>query len=82
MSHIVMTSCVLRQLARVLVSLVSPSNFVIMPFGKADLMIKKTFEPESKRTRKSLQLITLPIASAVQMVTGDFCLGILILGPW
>jgi hypothetical protein len=76
------TSCVLRRPERVLTSLVSPSNFVMMPFGKADLLIIETFEPESKSTRKSPQLLIVPIVPAVQMVTGDSCLGILILGPW
>ncbi len=66
----------------VLTSLVSLSNFVIMPFGKADLLIIETFEPESKSTLKSLQLLMIPIVSAVQMVKGDSCLQILILGPW
>ncbi len=46
MSCIAMTSCVLRQPARVLTSLVSPSNFVITPFGKADLLIIGTFIKE------------------------------------
>jgi hypothetical protein len=78
MSCIVATSCVLRQPARVLTSLVSPSNFLTTPFGKADLLIIETFEPESKSTQKS----PVPIVSAVQMVMGDSCLGILILGPW
>jgi hypothetical protein len=50
MSHIMTTSCVLRQPVKVLISLVSPSNFVIIPFGKADLSIIETFEPESKST--------------------------------
>ncbi len=31
-------------------SLVSPSIFVITPFGAADLLIIETFEPESKST--------------------------------
>ncbi len=84
MSCIVTTSCVLRQPARVLTSLASPSNFVIMPFGKADLLIIETFEPESKSTRKSLWLLMVPIVSAVQMVMGNSCLGILVLphGNW
>jgi hypothetical protein len=82
MSHIVATFCVLRQPARVLTKLVSPSNFVITPFGKADLLIIGTFKPESKSTQKSLQLLIVPIVSAVQMVMGDSCLGTLILGPW
>ncbi len=77
-SCIVTTSCVLRQPARVLTSLV----FVIMPFGRADLLIIETFEPESKSTRNSLWLLMVPIVSAVQMVTGNSCLGILIFGPW
>jgi hypothetical protein len=62
--------------------LVSPSNFVMTPFGKADLLIIETFEPESKSTQKILRLLIVSIVSAVQMVTGDSCLGILILGPW
>ncbi len=82
MSHIVMTSCVLRQPVRVLTSLVSLSNFVITPFGKSDLLIIETFKPESKSTQKSLQLLIVPIVSAVQMVMGDSCLGTLIFGPW
>jgi hypothetical protein len=53
-----------------------------MPFGKADLFIIETFEPESKSTQKSLQLLIVPIVSAVQMVMVDSFLGILILGPW
>ncbi len=82
MPCIMMTSCVLRQPARVLTNLVSPSNFVIMPFGKAYLLIIETLKPESKSTWKSLWLLTVPIVSAVQMVMGDSCSGILILGPW
>ncbi len=79
-SCIVTTSCILRQPLRVLTSLVSPSNFVKMPFGRADLLIIETFKPESKSTQKSLQLLIVPIVSAVQMVTSDSCLGILIFG--
>jgi hypothetical protein len=79
MSHILTTSCISRRPASVLTSLVSPSIFVITPFGKADLLIIETFEPESKTTRKSLQLLIVPIVSAVQIVMGDSCLGILIL---
>ncbi len=82
MSCIVRTYCVLRQPVRVITSLISPNNFVIMPFGKADLLIIETFEPESESTQKSLQLLIVPIVSAVQMVMGDSCLGILILGQW
>ncbi len=82
MSCTVTTSCVLRHPARVLTSLVSPSNFVMTPFGKVDLLIIETFKPESKSTQKSLRLLIVPIVSAVQMVTGDSCLGILILDPW
>ncbi len=67
---------------RVFTSLVSPSNFVIMPFGRADLLIIETFEPESKSTKKSLQLLMVPIVSVVQIVMGNSCLGILIFGPW
>ncbi len=53
-----------------------------MPFGKADLLILETFEPESKSTQKSLLLLIVLIVLVVQMVTGDSCLGILILGLW
>jgi hypothetical protein len=76
----VMTSCILRQPKRVLTSLVSPSNFVIMLFGKANLLILETVEPESKSTQKSLQLLIVPIVSAVQIVMGNSCFGILIFG--
>ncbi len=75
--HIVMTSCISRWPARVLTSLVSPSNFVITPFGKANLLIIETFKPKSKSTWKSLWLLIGPIVLAVQMVTGDSCFGIL-----
>ncbi len=50
MSCIVTTSYVLRRPARVLTSLVSPSNFVMTIFGKADHLIIEIFEPESKST--------------------------------
>jgi hypothetical protein len=49
-SCIVTTSCILRQPVRVLPSLVSPTNFVIMLFGRPDLLIIEAFEPESKST--------------------------------
>ncbi len=62
--------------------LVSPSYFVITPFGKADLLIIETFQPESKSFQKSLRLLMVPIVSAVQMVMGNSCLGILIFCPW
>ncbi len=81
-SCIITSSCVLRWPVRVLTSLVSPSNFVITPFGKADLLIIETFKPESKCTRKSLWLLIEPIVLAIQMVMGDSCFGILIFGPW
>ncbi len=68
MSCILTTSCILRHPAKVLTSLVSPSNFVMTPFGKADLLIIDIFKPESKSTRKSLWLLVVPIVSAVQMV--------------
>ncbi len=55
-SRIMTTSWVWRQPGRVLTSLVSPSNVVIMPFGRADLLIIETFKPVSKSTWKSLQL--------------------------
>ncbi len=45
-------------------------------------LIIETFTPESKSTWKSLWLLIVPIVSAVQMVLGVSCLGILILGPW
>ncbi len=61
---------ILRRPARILTSLVSASNFVITPFGKADLLIMETFKPESKSTQKSLWLLIVPIVSAVQIVTG------------
>ncbi len=80
--RIVTASCVLRWPARVLTSLVSPSNFVIMPFGKADLLIIETFKPESKSTQKSIQLLIVQIVPVVQMVMGNSCFGILIFGPW
>jgi hypothetical protein len=54
MSCIMTTSCILRHPVRVLTSLASPSNFVITSFGKANLLIIETFEPESKSTQKSL----------------------------
>jgi hypothetical protein len=82
MSHIMMTSCVLSGPVRVLKSLESPSKFVRMPFGKADLLIIETFKPESKSTQKNLRLCMVPIVSVVQMVMGDSCLGILNFGPW
>jgi hypothetical protein len=81
MSHMVTTSCILKRPVRVLTSLVFPSNFVIMPFGKADLLIIETFKPESKSTQKTLQLLIVPIVSAVQMVTGDSCFRDLNLRP-
>ncbi len=70
------TSCIFRQPTRVLTSLVSPSNFVKKPFGKVHLLIIETFKPESKSTQKSLQLLIVPIVSAVQMVMGDSYFGI------
>jgi hypothetical protein len=82
MSRIMTTSCLLRHPVRVLTSLVSSSYFVMTPFGKADLLNIETFEPESKSTQNSLRLLIVPIVSAVQMVIGDSCLGILILSPW
>ncbi len=72
-SRIVTTSCILRWPARVLISLVSPIIFVMMPFGKADILIIETFKPESKSTQKSLRHLIVPIVSAVQMVTGNSC---------
>ncbi len=76
-SRIVTTSCIIWWPARVLTSLVSPSNFVITPFGRADLLIIKKFEPVSNSTQKSLWLLMVPIVSAVHMVMGNTCLGIL-----
>ncbi len=81
-SCIVRTSCISRWPERVFMSLVSPSNFVIMPFVRADLLIIETFKPESKRTQKSLWLLMVPIVKAVQMITGNCCLEILIFCPW
>ncbi len=75
MSYIVTTFCILRQPARVLTSLLPPSNFVITPFGKADLLIIETFKPESKSTQKSLRLLIVLIVSALQMITGVSCFG-------
>ncbi len=73
-SHMV-TTWLLRQPVRVLTSLVPPSSLVTTHFGNtADLLIIETFEPESRSTRKSLWLCTLPIVSAVQMVMGDLVL--------
>jgi hypothetical protein len=77
-SCIVTTPCVLRQPVRVVTSSVPPSNLVIIPFGKADLLIIETFKPESKSTQKSLQLLMVPIVSVVQMVMGNSCSRILI----
>ncbi len=50
-SCIVMAFCILGWPAMVLTSLISPSNFVIMPFGEADLFIfiLGTLEPELKK---------------------------------
>jgi hypothetical protein len=62
--------------------LVSPSYFVITSFGKADLLIIETFQPESKSFQKSLQLLMVLIVSAVQMVMDNSCSGILIFCPW
>ncbi len=81
-SCIMMTSCILKQPARVITSLVLPSNFVIMLFGRADLLIIETFKPESKCTQKSLQILLVPIVAMVQMITGNSCFEILIFGPW
>ncbi len=41
---------------RVLTSLVSPSSLVTTPFGRADLWIIETFQPESRSTQKCLWL--------------------------
>jgi hypothetical protein len=71
----------LKMTSESLHNLASPSNFVITPFGKADLLIIETFKPESKSTQKSLQILMGPIVSVAQMVTGDSCLGISIFGP-
>ncbi len=49
--------------------------------GIADLLIIETVEPESRRTQKSLRLLTLRIVLAVQMVIGDSCFGITTFGP-
>jgi hypothetical protein len=55
----------------------------VMTFGsKADLFIMETVEPESSNTCKSRLLLTMPIVSEVQMVTGHSCFGKTIFGPW
>ncbi len=79
-SYIMTTFCILRRPTRVLTSfLVSPRNVLIMPFGRADLLIIETFKPESKSTQKSLWLIMVPIVSVAQMVTGNSCFGIFVI---
>jgi hypothetical protein len=45
----------------------------IAPMGMAYLLIIETVDPESRSTRKSLKLLTVPIVLAVQMVIGDSC---------
>jgi hypothetical protein len=62
--------------ARVLIDLLSPMSLVIAPMGIADFLIIETVDPDSRRTQKSLRLLTSPIASAVQMIIGDSCFGI------
>ncbi len=49
--------------------------------GKAVLFIKKTMEPESRRTRRSRRLLTIFMVSAVHIVTGDSFVGMKIFGP-
>ena len=49
--------------------------------GKAVLFIKDTVEPESRRTRRSHQLLTIFMVSAVHIVTGDSFVGRTIFGP-
>ena len=39
--------------------------------GKAVLFIKELVEPESRRTRRSRQLLTIFMVSVVHIVTGD-----------
>jgi hypothetical protein len=66
-SCIVTTSWVLRQPARVLTSLASPSSLVTTPFGNDYLLIMEAVESESRSTQKSLWLCTVPIVSACCM---------------
>jgi hypothetical protein len=47
---IVATFCILGWPARVLTSLILPSNFVITPLGMADLLIIETLKPELKES--------------------------------
>ena len=49
--------------------------------GKAVLFIKETVEPESRRTHRSHQLLTILMVSAVHIVTGDSFVGRTIFGP-
>ncbi len=54
---------------------------VTMFGGKEVLFIKETVEPESRSTRRSRQLLTILMVSAVHIVTGDSFVGRTILGP-
>ena len=50
--------------------------------GRHDILIIDTVDPESNKSRKSLQLLAQPIVLAVKVVIGDsFARGIIILGP-
>ena len=49
--------------------------------GKVVVFIKETMEPESRRTRRSHQLLTMFMVSAVHIVTSDSFVGRTILGP-
>jgi hypothetical protein len=61
--------------------LVSLIVFVMTFYGKVDLLIMETIEPKSNSTRKSLLLLTAPIVSAVERVTGHSCFGKTIIRP-
>ncbi len=55
---------------------------LVTPFGgKVVLLIKETVDPESRMTRRSRQLLTMFMVSAVHIVTGDSFIGRTILGP-
>ncbi len=60
--------------------LVSLIVLVITFGGRTDLLIKETVEPESSSTLRSLLLLTAPIVSAVQIVTGHSQRGTIIFG--
>jgi hypothetical protein len=50
--------------------------------GRVDLFIIETIWLESSSTHKSHLLFTMPILSAVQIVTGETSFGKTMLGPW